>query len=95
MSIELFRQEEPSYRSVTVGIEGDELSIFTHDMGRVTEEFWRGSDYEFWTSVDREHWGDLIVAMIREFLSNEPRATDRLRDICVKHEVPYDWTSWA
>lgn len=95
MSVELYRQEGSNFRSVRVRIEGDELILDTQDMGEVTESVWGDADYEFWTSVRREHWGDLLVALVVEYMSGRPDATDRLRDICREHDVPHVWDSWV
>lgn len=94
MSHELYREDGESFRSVRVGIRNDQLRVHTQDMGPATEAIWGDSDYEFWTTVEREHWGALAVALIREFLADDPKATDRLRAICKEHEVAHDWGSW-
>lgn len=95
MSYELYREDGKNFRSVRVGIRDEKLMVDTQDMGQATEAAWGDSDYEFWTTVRKEHWGDLLVALIREFLADEPRATDRLREICQEHDVPHEWDSWA
>jgi hypothetical protein len=93
-SFELYRQEGANFRSVRVRIENDTLTLDTHDMGKTTEEVFGDSDYEFWTAVPKEAWGDLSLALIKEFLSGDPRATDRLREICAKHGVMHKWDRW-
>ena len=95
MSYELYREDGADFRSVKVRLEGDKLTVDTHDMGEATERFLDSDEYEFWTAVNREHWGSLLVALIREFLGGNPRATDQLREICKKHGVPHDWQSWV
>ncbi len=94
MSDELYRHEGENSRSVRVGVDGDTLKVDTLDMGPVTREVWGASDYEFWTSIEREHWGPLAIALIKEHLGGEARATDRLREICEKHGVPHVWDRW-
>lgn len=95
MSFELYRREGSNVRSVRVDIRNDELVVDTQDMGELTEDMWGDSDYEFWTRVHRDAWGDLLIALIKEFFAGDPGATDRLRDLCKKHDVSYEWGSWA
>lgn len=95
MSFELYRQEGESFRSVRVDIRDDALVLDTQDMGEFTESVWGDSDYEFWTKVHRDAWGDLLIALIKEFFAEDPRATDRLRTLCEKHDVPHEWDSWV
>ncbi len=95
MSFELYRQEGEEFRSVRVRVDTGAFVVDTQDMGPTTEAFWGDRDYEFWTSVKREAWGDLLIALAREFLANDPNATDRLRDICRRHGVAHEWDSWA
>ena len=94
-SVELYRQEGENFRSVRATLEDDKFTIDTQDMGKAVEEIWGDSDYEFWTIVPKEAWGQLLMALSIEFFGNDPRATDRLRDICAIHGVPYEWGSWA
>ena len=95
MSEELYRDDGRDSRSVRVRIEDGAVVVDTQDMGPVAEGVWGDSDYEFWTSVKKEHWGVLIVALLKELLAGDPRATDRLRKICEKHGVPHEWDRWA
>jgi len=94
-SVELYRQEGENFRSVRATLEGDKFTFDTQDMGPTVEAFWGDSDYEFWTIVPKEAWGQLLMALSIEFFANDPRATDRLRDICATHGVPYERGSWA
>ncbi|MBY9067723.1 hypothetical protein K1X12_12495 [Hyphomonas sp. WL0036] len=94
-SVELFRQDGEEFRSVRASLREDQFMIDTQDMGKAVEAFWGDSDYEFWTIVPKEAWGQLLMAFSIEFFANDPRATDRLRDICATHGVPYDRGSWA
>ena len=94
-SVELYRQEGKNFRSVRATLEEGKFTIDTQDMGPLVEEFWGDSDYEFWTIVPKEAWGQLLMALSIEFFANDPRATDRLRDICATHGVPYERGSWA
>jgi hypothetical protein len=94
MSDELYRDEGRNFRSVRVRIDEDKLMVDTQDMGPLVKEVWGDSDYEFWTSVDKDHWGPLAVALIKEFLAGEARATDRLKEICEKHGVEHTWDRW-
>lgn len=50
--------------------------------GAVGADVVRAVGYEFWTTVKREHWGDLAVALIRELLADQPKATSHLESIC-------------
>jgi hypothetical protein len=95
MSFELYRNEGENFRSIRVRIGETELVVDTQDMGPLVKEMWGDSDYEFWTTVEKEHWGALAVALIREFLSGDASATDRLRDICKEHGVPHTWDRWV
>lgn len=94
-SVELYRKDGEAFRSVRASVKGDAFVIETQDMGRLVEEVWGDSDYEFWTSVPREAWGQLLRALAIEFFANDPKATDRLRDICMTHGVPHKWDNWA
>lgn len=94
-SHELYRNEGKHFRSVRVQVDDEKFTIETQDMGPTTEQFWGDSDYEFWTTVAREEWGNLLMALAKEFLANEPKATDRLADICRRHDVKCTWASWA
>ena len=94
-SHELYRHEGKNSRSVRVQVDDKRFTIDTQDMGPATERAWGDSDYEFWTSVPREEWGNLLMAFAKEFLADEPKATDRLADICRRHGVKYTWDSWA
>jgi len=93
-TIELYREEGKFFRSVRVGFNDKEFRIDTQDMGPTVEEFMGDSDYEFWTTVPKQAWGDLLLALSKEFLSNDGKATDRLRDICEKHKVQHTWDCW-
>jgi hypothetical protein len=93
-SIELFRQDGEEFRSVRATLRDGEFMIDTQDMGKSVEEFWGDSEYEFWTIVPKEAWGQLLMALSIEFLTNDPKATDRLRDICLTHGVPHKWDRW-
>lgn len=95
MSYELFRDDGDHFRSVRVGIQDDEIRLHTHDMGPNTEAWWGDSDYEFWTTVEKEHWGDLAVALIREFLAGDRKATNRLAGLCAEYAIPHDTGRWA
>jgi hypothetical protein len=94
-TFELYRDEGRNFRSVRANIDDDKFVIDTQDMGPVVEEVWGDSDYEFWTTVPREAWGDLLMAFAREFLAENPKATDKLKEICEKHGVEHTWESWA
>lgn len=94
-SIELYRQEGEAFRSVRATLKDEQFMVDTQDMGKVVEEIWGDSDYEFWTIVPKEAWGQLLMALSIEFFANDPKATDRLRDICIAHGVPHKWDSWA
>lgn len=65
-SYELYRETGENFRSVRVGVSGEDFQIDTHDMGRATEEFWGDSDYEFWTIVNRAEWPKLLAAFAKE-----------------------------
>jgi len=93
-SHELYRSEGQNFRSVRASVDDAQFKIDTQDMGPTTEEFWGDSDYEFWTTVPREAWGDLLMALAREFLADSPGATDQLHDICQKHGVEHSWDHW-
>ena len=92
--IELYRDDGEHFRSVHAHLEEDKFRIETQDMGPTVEETWGDDDYEFWTTVPRKAWGELIIAMVTEFLSGDEHATDRLRDICQKHKVDHEWSQW-
>ena len=94
-SVELFRQEGENFRSVYATLEAEKFTTDTQDMGKLVEEMWGDSDYEFWTIVPKDSWGQLLMALTIEFFANDPKATDRLRDICITHGVPYEGGSWA
>lgn len=94
MSFELHREDGKNFRSVAVDITDQKVVVSTQDMGPAVEGMWGDSDYEFWTSVQQEHWGSLAVALIKEFLAGDPQATDRLRQICERHNVPHEWDRW-
>ncbi len=91
---ELYRYEGKNFRSVYARVDDDQFRIDTQDMGPTTEEVWGDADYEFWTTVPRAAWGDLLMALAKEFLADE-KATDRLRDICRKHGVQHEWANWV
>ena len=91
---ELYRHDGIEFRSVRVRVDEYKFTIDTQDMGPTTEEFWGDADYEFWTTVPREAWGDLLVALAKEWFGNDPRATDKLRDICLKHDIRHEWQLW-
>lgn len=93
-TIELYRHDGKQFRSVYARLEEDKFRIDTQDMGPTVEEIWGDADYEFWTNVPRKAWGDLIMALVNEFLSGDEHATDRLRDICQKHNVEHEWNQW-
>lgn len=95
MSFDLYRQEGEERRSVRVRADTVSFVVDTQDEGPATEALWGDRDYEFWISVKREAWGALLIALAREFLANDPDATDRLRDICRRHGVAHEWGSWA
>jgi len=90
----LYKHEGVNSRSVRVRLEADEFIVDTQDVGPASEEWWGDTDYEFQTSVPRDAWGALLLALAREFLADDARATDRLRDVCKKYDVPHEWTSW-
>jgi len=92
-SHELYRHEGKNFRSVYARVGPDDFRIDTQDMGPTTEEVWGDSDYEFWTKVPKAAWGDLLIALAKEFLSNE-EATDRLKEICQAHGVEHEWDCW-
>ena len=94
-SIEIYRHEGENFRSVCARLEDETFTIDTQDMGELVREFWGDGDYEFWTIVPKSAWGQLLMALSIEFLSNDPHATDRLRDICHQHGVPCERGSWA
>jgi hypothetical protein len=91
---ELFRQDGINSRSVSARINQEEFRIDTQDMGPATEEVWGDADYEYWTTVPREAWGDLLMALTKEFLSGDANATDKLLEICKKHNVKHKWEQW-
>lgn len=91
---ELYREEGKHFRSVYARLDEEQFRIDTQDMGPLVEEVWGDSDYEFWTIVPKEAWGDLLMALAREFFGDDEKATDRLRDICRKHGVRHEWDSW-
>ena len=93
--VEIYRQEGKNFRSVCARLEEDKFTLDTQDMGPLVEEFWGDSDYEFWTIVPKEAWGQLLMALSIEFFATDPKAPDRLRDICIAHGVPHKWDSWA
>ena len=93
--LELFRHEGKHFRSVCARVDAEKFQIDTQDMGPTTEEFWGDSDYEFWTTVPKEAWGDLLMALAAEMFAGDDKATDRLRDICRKHNVKHEWANWA
>ena len=94
-SVELFRQDGDEFRSVRARVEAERFVIDTQDMGKLVEETWGDSDYEFWTIVPKSAWGELLMALSIEFFANDPKATDRLREICLTHGVPHEWDHWA
>jgi hypothetical protein len=94
-AFELYRDEGKNFRSVLARIDSDHFCIETQDMGPTTDEFWGDADYEFWTKVPKEAWGDLLMAIAKEFLVGDARATDRLRDIYRKHDVKHEWDRWV
>lgn len=94
-SYELYREERRTPRVVSVGIEGDDLIVETSDRGEIPRRLMGDVDYEFWTIVERAAWPDLAVALVREFLSGDPKATERLREICERHGVPHQRGSWT
>ena len=91
---ELYREDGVHFRSVYARLEGDQFRIDTQDMGPTVEEVWGDADYEFWTTVPKEAWGQLLMALAQEFFGGDAKATDRLRDICLKHGVPHTWDHW-
>jgi len=91
---ELYREDGKNYRSVSAHLSDERFSIETIDMGPAPEMFWGSDDYEFWTRVPKDAWGELLMAIAREFLSDDAGATERLRDICRKHGVAHEWGSW-
>ena len=92
--IELYREDGDNLRSVCVRLDEDEFLIDTQDIWPKVDQFWGDRDYEFWTRGPREAWENLFVALAREYLSGDARATDRLREICQKHNVEHRWDSW-
>jgi hypothetical protein len=95
MDVELYKiSDAKDYRAVYAELKDDELVVSTHDMGAKVEEFWGRDEYEFWATVPKKAWGELAIALIREHLADNSRATDKLRDICEKWDVPHDWDSW-
>ena len=94
-TFELYRNEGKEFRSVRANLDDEKFVIDTQDMGPVVEEVWGDADYEFWTTVPREAWGDLLMALAKEFLAENPKATDVLRKICEKHQVKHAWESWV
>ena len=95
MSFDLFIDDGEHFRSVRVGIQDDQLRVDTHDMGPTARAFWGDSEYEFWTIVEKEHWGDLAVALIREFLSGDRKAGNRMENLCCKYGVPHESDRWS
>lgn len=93
--LQLFRDDGRNFRGVHAYVDSKGFRIETQDMGPTTEEFWGDSDYEFWTTVPKEAWGDLLLALASELFANDAKATDRLRDICRKHNVKHEWSSWV
>lgn len=92
---EIFRSKGKEVRSISARIIQDQFRIDTQDIGSVAKEVWGEPDYEFWTSVPKEAWGDLLMALAKEFLSGDENATDRLRDICRRHNVEHTWQNWV
>ncbi len=64
---ELFRNESDNFRSVYARFDDRQFRIDTQDMGPTTEKFRGDADYEFWTTVPKDAWGDLLMALAREF----------------------------
>ena len=91
---ELYRDDGTHFRSVSARLDDDQFRIDTQDMGPTVEEVWGDADYEFWTTVPKEARGQLLMALAREFLVGDAKATDRLRDICIKHGVQHTWDHW-
>ena len=95
MTIELYNNgDAEEYRAVYAELKDNEIVVSTHDMGPTVERVWGHDDYEFWTTVPKDSWGELAIALIREHLADNPKATDTLSNICKKWNVPHDWDSW-
>ena len=91
---ELFKEGGDNSRSVRAKVDQEKFCIETQDMGPTTEEVWGDDDYEFWTTVPRSAWGNLLLALAWELFAGDPKATDRLRDICRKPGVQHEWKQW-
>ena len=53
----------------------------------MVEEVWNDAGYDFWAIVPIEAWDDLLMTFAKQFLADNDKATDRLREICKKHGV--------
>ena len=96
MEMDLYREDDgPNRRTVRLHVGEEALVLETQDVGPEVEKWWGDWDYEFWTTVPRQAWGQLLAALVVELMSDDPKATDRLREICKKHGVEHGWSSYA
>jgi hypothetical protein len=94
-STELCREDGPNSRVVWLSIDAAGLRLETQDRGPRVEHIFGDTDYAFATHVPRAAFDDLLAALIQEHLSNDPQATDKLRDLCQRRGVDHSWSTFS
>ena len=95
-SIELYRQQADTFRSVRLSIKGDgSVRIDAQDMGKVVEEVWGDSDYELWVDVPATALHKLTFALLREKYAGGDKAVNEFREFCQREELEHEWDSYV
>ena len=92
-SHEIYKEVGPARRSVILTLYDDQITVNSQNLGSVVEEITGSNEYEFETIVRKNAWGPLAVALIREYMA-DGGATDTLKEICQKYEVPHQFNIW-
>lgn len=95
-------EDETIHVLVTASIDQGCLLISGYDNGKRVEEIWGDSDYEYWYSFDQKETEKLLMVIHgmdhpEEALKREFSGLDgcrKLRDICDKNHIQYQFDSW-
>ena len=92
---ELYRLDGKEFQSVAVRLEADKLVVDGQDMGPTVEEIWGDSDYEYWVDIPAGAFGKLAFALIRKHYAGDPRAVEKIRDLCREAGIQHKFDTWA
>lgn len=67
------------------------IAAFAQEVGA---DAWAASP-ETWHALDGARQASLLLAVAKVLFAGDSRATDRVRDICARHNVEYSGGSWV